>query len=259
MPDAVRLHEAAASKALEPWLLAMVDFIEQNTERTRMPLLPEIELRLAADSVVLWDKIAQRFSNPRIGAPYWAFAWAAGQALARYILDNPHLVAGRRVLDVASGSGLVAIAAAMAGAKHVIANDVDLLSVVALSLNAGDNNSQIEASAANLIAHDSVFDPASIDVLLLGDVFYDPDLGKGAGTLMQRCQAAGCLVLSGDPGRAHLPARLLQKVAEYEVPVTRDCQYTSSAPIASGHDIFIGTIWTPNAHMSSISHEQDMR
>jgi predicted nicotinamide N-methyase len=259
MPDADRLAQAAASDPLEPWLLKMVDFINQHTKRMRMPLLPEIELRLAADSVVLWDEIEQKFSNPRIRAPYWAFAWAAGQALARYILDNPHLVAGRRVLDFASGSGLVAIAAAMAGAKRVIANDVDLLAVAALSLNASDNNTQIEASASNLIAHDSAFDPASIDVLLLGDVFYDPDLGKGACALMRRCQAAGCLVLSGDPGRAHLPARLLGKVAEYEVPVTRDCQYTSSAPNASGHDIFIGTIWTPNAHMSDVARERDMR
>ena len=246
MPNAARLSDASADKSLEPWLLAIVDFINENTQPARMPLLPEIELRLAPDSVLLWDKIERNFTGRRVGAPYWAFAWAGGQALARYILDHPDLVAGRRVLDIASGSGLVAIAAAKAGAKHVIANDVDLLSVVALSINAGVNNSPIEANSADLLADDSPLDPANIDVLLLGDVFYEPDLGSRACALMQRCRAAGCLVLSGDPGRALLPANLLTKVGEYRVPVTRDCQYISSNGDRPGLDILIGTIWTPS-------------
>src|SRR5262249_7491208 len=155
-----KVSAASADESLPRWLLATVDFVNENTHPTRMPLVPEIQLRLAPDSILLWDKIERSFTGSRVGAPYWAFAWAGGQALARYILDNPDLVAGRRVLDIASGSGLVAIAAAKAGAKHVIANDVDLLAVVALSINADLNACQIEASAVDLLAEDCAFDPA---------------------------------------------------------------------------------------------------
>jgi predicted nicotinamide N-methyase len=211
-----------------------------------MPLIPEIELRLAADSVLLWDKIERQFQAPGMGPPYWAFAWAGGQALARYILDNSHLVSGRRVIDIASGSGLVAIAAAMAGAKQVVANDVDMLSIVALSLNASINNSLIEANPADLLAQDSAFDPTGVDVVLLGDVFYDRELATRACALMLRCRAAGCTVLSGDPGRALLPTGLLTKVCEHRVPVTRDCQYISSKGTTGGIDVLVGSIWTPS-------------
>jgi predicted nicotinamide N-methyase len=249
MAEAARLPQNAPDASLPSWLRAMVEFVHDNTQPTGMPLVPEITLRLAFDSVILWDKIERQLDTSGAGPPYWAFAWAGGQALARHILDHPHLVAGRRVLDVASGSGLIALAAAKAGARHVIANDVDLLSIVALSLNAGVNECEIEANPTDLLAPDQTFDPSAIDVLLLGDVFYERNLAGRAWDLMQCCHAAGCLVLSGDPGRAHLPIGQLAKVCEHNVPVTRDCQYISAKGATVGLDLVPGTVWTPRANM----------
>jgi SAM-dependent methyltransferase len=157
-----------ASEELPPWLVAMAEFVLAETTPTPLPHVPEITLRLARESVPLWDKI-ERNRALRGGPPYWGFAWAAGLALARHVLDHPRLVAGRRVLDLASGSGLIGIAAAKSGAAHVIANDVDPLAVVAISLNADANSVTVEASGADLLPPDSGFDPASVDVVLVGD------------------------------------------------------------------------------------------
>jgi predicted nicotinamide N-methyase len=209
---------------LSPWLLAMAEFVLAETTPTRLPHVPEITLRLAEESVPLWDKI-ERNPELRGGPPYWAFAWAAGLALARHVIDHPALVAGRRVLDLASGSGLVGIAAAQSGAAHVIANDVDPLAVIAIALNADLNGVAIEASGVDLLAAHS---PA-VDVVLVGDVFYDHDLAGRAFTFLERCRAAGCVVLIGDPGRADLPIDRLTKINSQTVPVTRHCQNVAAA------------------------------
>jgi predicted nicotinamide N-methyase len=230
---------------LQPWLAAMVDFFHNQTQAIRAPYVPEIELRLAVESVPLWERIEQEFSTPGAGPPYWAFAWAGGQALARHLLDNPHLVAGRRVVDLGSGSGLVAVAAALAGAKHVTATDIDVLAVIAMSLNADANGVEVEARKTNLLAPDAAVDPSAIDVLVVGDLFYDPKLAPAALALMQRYREAGSLVLIGDPGRADLPMQALTKVSEHPVTVTCGCEYLA-AKIDDGarHDIIVSTVWT---------------
>jgi predicted nicotinamide N-methyase len=229
---------------LSPWLIAMAEFVLAETTPTPLPHVPEITLRLARESVPLWDKI-ERNRDLRGGPPYWGFAWAAGLALARHVIDHPHLVAGRRVLDLASGSGLIAIAAAQSGAAHVIANDVDPLAVIAISLNADANAVAVEASAADLLPPDSGFDPAAVDVVLVGDVFYDHDLAGRAFAFLERCRAAGCRVLIGDPGRADLPIDRLTKISDQSVPVTRNCQNVAAAgPDGADYDFRPVAVWT---------------
>jgi predicted nicotinamide N-methyase len=235
--------DASKETPLQPWLAAMVEFFHDQTQPRRTACVPEIELRLAADSVPLWDRIEREFDTPGLGPPYWAFAWAGGQALARHLLDNPALVAGRRVLDLASGSGLVGIAAAMAGAKHVIATDIDVFAVIAMSLNADANGLPIEARKANLLAPEAAIDLSGIDVLVVGDIFYDPRLAVPAFALMQRCREAGTCVLIGDPGRADLPTQQLRQVGEHAVPVSCGCEYGTSAG-DSNDDIILSAVWT---------------
>jgi predicted nicotinamide N-methyase len=216
------------TRELAPWLRQMVDFVLAETTPTTLPHVPGITLLLAPESVPLWTRIEDEL-GPRPGPPYWAFAWAAGLALARHVMDHPHLVAGRRVLDLASGSGLTAIAAAKSGAAHVIAADTDPLAVVALSLNADANGVAVRATAADLLAEDA-FDPTTVDVVLAGDAFYDPTLVDRTLAFLARCRAAGCEVLIGDPGRAHLPVDRLEKLSAQAVPVTRGLQYVAAVP-----------------------------
>jgi predicted nicotinamide N-methyase len=229
---------------LEPWLLTIVKFVLAHTREGTTRYLPEITLRLGTDSVALWDKIERELNIAGAGPPYWAFAWAGGQALARHLLDNPQIVAGRRVLDLASGSGLVGIAAIKAGAAHAIANDIDCLAAVVFSLNAEANNFIVDANATDLLGEESGFDPTSIDVVLVGDGFYDHSLSPRIFKFVKRCRAAGCLVLVGDPGRADLPIQQLTKVHDYFVPVTRDCQHTAAETgDDEDQDIRRATVW----------------
>jgi predicted nicotinamide N-methyase len=147
------------TQELAPWFGRVLDIIEAETTPTRLPYVPEITLRLASETIPLWTRIEHELQLHH-GPPYWALVWAGGLALARHVIDHPALVAGRRVLDFASGSGLTAIAAAKGGAAHVIAADIDPLAVVALSLNADLNGLAIEATAADLLNEHSGFDPA---------------------------------------------------------------------------------------------------
>jgi predicted nicotinamide N-methyase len=215
------------TQELAPWLRQMVEVVQAETTPTRLPYVPEITLRLAPETVPLWSRIELEL-DLHLGPPYWALAWAGGLALARHVIDHPGLVAGRRVLDLASGSGLTAIAAAKSGATHVLAADIDPVAVVGMSLNADDNGVAIEATAADLLGEDSGFDPATVDVVLVGDVFYAPDLAARALAFLARCRAAGCEVLIGDPGRAALPVARLEKICDQAVPVTRGCQFVAS-------------------------------
>jgi|SRR5579871_2979283 len=223
---------------LEPWLQRMVDFVVAETTPITLPYVPEITLRLAPESVPLWTKIENEL-GPGPGPPYWAFAWVGGLALARYLIDHPALVAGHRVLDFASGSGLTAIAAAKAGAAHVLATDIDPLAVVALSLNADANGAAIQASAIDVLA-EGAFDPASVDVVLAGDAFYDPTFAPRALAFLERCRVAGCDVLVGDPGRASLPVDRLKRISVQAVPVTLGFQYVAAA---ADDELHAASVW----------------
>ncbi|WCN79856.1 50S ribosomal protein L11 methyltransferase [Micromonospora sp. LH3U1] len=179
------------------------------------PFVPEVRLYLAEDAIVWWARMEAAAGHP-LPAPYWASAWAGGQALARHILDHPELAAGRRVLDLAAGSGLVAIAAALAGAAEVIANDIDPYAVAAVTLNARANQVAVDAFGDDLLDRTD----AEADLVVAGDVFYDRAMADRMLPYLQRAAAGGAEVLVGDPGRGHLPADRLTVLADYPVPTT---------------------------------------
>ena len=169
-------------------------------------------LHLAEDSIVLGARLEAE-GGRALPPPFWAVAWAGGQALARYIVDHPTLVAGRRVLDVASGSGLVAIAAATAGAATVTANDIDQYAVAAIALNAQVNGVAVEVNGDDLLDGDG----ADADVVLAGDVFYSESMARRMLGFLERVSARGARVLVGDPGRNFLPHDRMNVVASYRV------------------------------------------
>jgi predicted nicotinamide N-methyase len=182
------------------------------TSWAAVPLVGEISLLTAAPASGLWE-LWQR--SGRDGPPFWAFPWAGGQALARHVLDNPGTVRGRRVLDVASGSGLVAIAAAKAGAASVVAGDIDPNAVAAITINASANGVPVAARAFDMAAGYS----GDAEVVLAGDVFYQRQLAELALGFLREAARSGVDVLVADPGRAFLPAASLTALASYEVPV----------------------------------------
>jgi predicted nicotinamide N-methyase len=184
------------------------DFVLANTEPGHAPLVPEITLRLADEPFALWERADT--------LPYWAFAWAGGQALARHVLDHRDLVAGRRVLDLAAGSGLVAIAAALAGAAEVTATDVDPLAVRAIGVNAQANDAHVTACGDDVLDTDG--DDA--EVILAGDVCYDRAMADRVLPFLARAATRGIRVLVGDPGRAHFPKTGFHALATYPVPGT---------------------------------------
>ena len=236
-------HDAQPDE-LAPWLRRMVAFVQAETRPTVPAYVPEITLRLAADSVALWERV-EHDPALRGGPPYWAVAWPGGLALARHLLDHPELVAGRRVLDIASGSGVIAIAAARAGAAHVIANDIDPLAAIAITLNADANGVAIALRADDLLGTESGFEPSGVDVVLAGDAFYDHALAPRTLAFLARCHGAGCDVLVGDPGRADLPADRLSKLGTHAVPVARGFQYvTAASREAEGHELQAATVWS---------------
>jgi predicted nicotinamide N-methyase len=191
-------------------------FIIDNTGIRAVPLVPEISLHVADEAVALWQKTEEDLGRIGLPPPFWAFAWAGGQALARYVLDNPDLVRGRRVLDFASGSGLVAIAAALAGAAEVEAADIDAFAIAAIGLNAELNGVRIAARA-----DDRVGETLSHDVVLAGDICYERDTAARVTLWLEQLAARGATVLIGDPGRSYLPHGRLEALATYAVPVTR--------------------------------------
>jgi predicted nicotinamide N-methyase len=188
-------------------------FIRANTRLSFPPLCPEIRLYLADDAMALWQLTEKELGALGLPPPFWAFAWAGGQALARYILDHAEIVRGKSVLDVASGCGLVAIAAMKAGASRAVAVDLDPFAAEAAMINAAANDVTIEARAGDALAAQ----PAE-DVILVGDLFYDRDI---APVLLAWLERAPGDVLVGDPGRTYLPKAELAKVADYDVPVSR--------------------------------------
>ena len=195
------------------------EFIRANTALIAPPLVPEIQLHLATEVVPLWRKTEEELEAEGVPPPYWAFAWAGGQALARYVLDHPKEVAGRSVLDFGSGSGLVAIAAHMAGAARVYATDTDHFAVAAISLNAHANNARID-----MIERDLIGSPGSWDVILLGDMCYERPLAARLLPWLREQNSAATAVLLGDPGRSYFPRSGIEKVATYRVQTTRELE-----------------------------------
>lgn len=176
-----------------------------------VPTAPEIQLHRAGPGSGLW-RLAE--ADEAFGNPYWAYRWGGGLALARHILDHPHLVSGRRVLDLGAGSGLVGIAAALSGAAHVSAADTDPYAMVAIACNAAANG----VTVAPLLADLTAGPPPDADLILAGDVFYDGGLAARMTAFLDRCLAANLPALIGDPCRAPLPRSRLQKLAEYPGP-----------------------------------------
>jgi predicted nicotinamide N-methyase len=197
-------------------------FIRENCSLRPVPLVPEIVLHLADDAFRVWEEAERAAHGTELPAPFWAFAWAGGQAMARYILDHPEVAAGRSVLDLGSGSGVAAIAAALAGASTVLASEVDPIATAAIGLNAATNNVHIDVAGDVL---DGSGNEAA--VLLAADVWYERELADRAITLLRRARDRGADVLVGDIGRAFLPRPLLRELAAYDVPVLAELENTS--------------------------------
>lgn len=191
-------------------------FIRANTALLSPPHVPEIALHLADEAHDLWQRTEEELAEIGLPPPFWAFAWAGGQGLARHVIDHPQIVRGRTVLDFASGSGLVAIAAARAGASRVTAADIDPFCETAIRLNAEANGVSIAFDGSDLIGTD-----AGWDVVLAGDVFYEKPFADRLVPWFETLSARGAEILVGDPGRSYLPKSGLEKLAVYEVPVTR--------------------------------------
>ncbi|WP_434058491.1 class I SAM-dependent methyltransferase [Coralliovum pocilloporae] len=185
-----------------------------------VPLTPDIRLWLANEETRLWSLGEQELDALGLPDPFWAFAWAGGQALARYVLDHPHLVQGRTVLDLASGSGLVAIAAAKSGAVHVTANDIDSFAADAIRLNTETNGADCDISTDNLIGTAL----ARFDVILAGDIFYDQTMTDSLVPWLSEHAHRGMSIYVGDPERSYCPYQWLRKEASYEVAVTRSLE-----------------------------------
>lgn len=195
-------------------------FILANTRLLAPPLVPEIRLHLAEESLPIWRKTEEELGEMGLPPPYWAFAWAGGQALARYILDHPAELAGKRVLDIGAGSGIAAIAAAKAGASQVAAADIDALAVTAMDINAAANDVTIAATTDDWLS----LDAPQGDVLLVGDLFYERELAERVMAFIRRKAADGARVLVGDPRRSYFPNDTFAAIAHYDVPVTRELE-----------------------------------
>jgi predicted nicotinamide N-methyase len=191
-------------------------FIRDNSQLLAPPLVPEIRLHLASEVIPLWRKTEEELAKIGVPPPYWAFAWAGGQALARYVLDHPELVLGKRVLDFGAGSGLVALAAAKAGAAHVIAADIDPFAIAAIARNATVNGVAIETVTDDVIGGSELF-----DLILVGDMCYERPLAE---RLMLWLKSSPAEVLLGDPGRSYFPKTGLTQLASYSVPTTRELE-----------------------------------
>ncbi|HEY2444983.1 MAG TPA: methyltransferase [Rhizomicrobium sp.] len=213
-------------------------FIRANTELAAPPLVPEIDLHLATEVVPLWRKTEEELQLEGVPPPYWAFAWAGGQALARYVLDHRETVATRAVLDLGTGSGLVAISAAKAGARSVLAADVDEFAAAAIALNcwangvscttrrpcgertrAGRRGEKVEITTDDVIGQ-----PCTWDVILVGDMCYERPLASRLLEWLDQCARNRAEVFLGDPGRAYFPASGTVRLATYRVQTTRELE-----------------------------------
>ncbi len=195
------------------------EFIRENTALIVPPLVPEVRLHLATEVVPLWRKTEEELEAEGIPPPYWAFAWAGGQALARYLLDHPQDVAGKTVLDFGSGSGLVAIVAAKAGASYVLASDIDRFALAAIAMNAEANGVRVSTTA-----QDTIGAAEQWDIILVGDMCYERPLAERLLGWLRERASIGARVLLGDPGRSYFPKTGVQKLATYRVRTTRELE-----------------------------------
>jgi predicted nicotinamide N-methyase len=195
-------------------------FIRTNTKLLPVPLVPEVRLHLAEESLAIWRQTEEELGRMNVPPPWWAFAWAGGQALARYVLDHPALAAGRSVLDLGAGSGLAGIAALTAGAAHVLAADTDPFALTAIALNAAANGVVVQSMGDDLLAAA----PSRFDLVLVGDLFYERALAERVLAFLEAAHEQGAAVLVGDPRRSYFPKQRFTPVAEYSVPVTRDLE-----------------------------------
>lgn len=202
-----------------------------STRLVAVPLVPEIVVYCSDDAYRVWDVTS--FGALDAPVPYWSFPWAGGQALARYLLDHPEVVRDKRVLDLGAGSGLVAIAAAKAGAASAVANDVDVFAAAAQQLNARANDVTLESLLDDILDADPTGD---FDVVLAGDVCYDRELSDRILRFLQRSARGGAAVLLADPGRSYLPRPLLEAVAVFDVPTNLAVESTDQKRT---------TIWRP--------------
>lgn len=197
-------------------------FIRANTALEAPAMVPEFKLWLASEYVPIWQATEAWMEQQNIDPPYWAFCWPGGQAIARYLLDHPAEVRGKRVIDFAAGSGVSSMAAARAGAASVLANDIDKLSLVAARLNAAVNGLAIEVSADDWLAGLDAAPEATpeADVVIAGDVCYEREMSARALAWLRSHARAGRLVLLGDPGRNYFSAQGLEERARYEIPTS---------------------------------------
>ena len=193
-------------------------FIRANTELLRPPLVPEIVLHLATEIVPIWRKTEEELAAEGIPPPFWAFAWAGGQALSRWVIDNPETIRAKRVLDFATGSGVSAIAAMKAGACEVVANEVDAFAIAAAMLNAEANGVALTCAHEDLIGRDDGW-----DTVLAGDVCYEREMSARVFDWLKGLARRGALVLVGDPGRNYLPQGMTE-LAVYDVKTTRELE-----------------------------------
>jgi predicted nicotinamide N-methyase len=195
-------------------------FVRRNTAITVPPLVPEIRLHLATEITPIWQATEETLARSGLPPPFWAFAWAGGQALARYLLDHPEPVAGRSVLDFGAGSGLVAIAAVKAGAASVVAAEIDHFAAAAVAANATLNEVAIAVTTADVLDDAN----APWEVVTAGDVCYERPMADRVTAWLRVLAARGALVLLGDPGRAYLPDTGLVERARYLVPTSLELE-----------------------------------
>ena len=194
-------------------------FVRRHTRLLPVPDLPGLRLQLADDVMVIQRLAADELREPDPALPYWAFAWAGGLAIARYIVDHPQEVAGRRVIDIAAGSGLCAVVALQAGARSAHAFDIDPLSEAAVALNARANGVRVAFSRQDVAAH-----PAPLcDVILAGDICYEEAMSRALVDWLRSAARQGTRVLLGDPGRKYLPPDL-ERLATYRIRTTREIE-----------------------------------
>lgn len=199
--------------------IAAEAFIRRHTVIVSPPIVPEISLHLATEITPIWQATEAELAAAEVPPPFWAFAWAGGQALARHVLDHPELVVGKRVLDFGSGSGLCGIAAAMAGAASVRAVDIDAIACTVIAINAGLNGVALEVEAADIIGGET-----RADLILVGDMCYEKPLAARLLAWLREAVAAGAVVLLGDPGRNYSPAEGVDEIARYLVPTSLELE-----------------------------------
>jgi predicted nicotinamide N-methyase len=206
----------------------LADFIRANTRPLAVPSIPSITLYQADEVTPLWLMTEQDMDQSRLAPPFWAFAWSGGQALAKYVLEHPEVVAGKRVLDLACGSGLVGIAAMQAGAASVLCNDIDPYAGAAVALNADLNGVRIDFLSGDLLGGIV----PEVDVILAGDICYEKTMTDAMLTFLGRAVVQNATVLVGDPHRTYFPSNGFRKLADYSVRTIADIEDVAQKPAA---------------------------